>query len=52
MVDIIYPSVEINKLTLMGVYPHGTRKSVSGQGLVQRKGANPQAFPHREKPAV
>jgi hypothetical protein len=52
MVIIIYPSVDINELILMGVYPHSTRKSVSGQGLVQRKGVNPQAFPHQEKPAV
>jgi hypothetical protein len=44
-VNIIYLSIEIRKLTLMGIYPHGARKSVSGQDLAPRKGGNPQAFP-------
>jgi hypothetical protein len=47
-VSIIYLSIEIRQLTLMGVYPHGARKSVSGQDLAHGKGANPQAFPQLE----
>jgi hypothetical protein len=51
-VSIFYLSIEISWLTLMGVYPHSARKSVSGQDLAHRKGVNPQAFPQQKKLAV